>query len=180
MDARLAAVLVFVASGAVLVLEIFAGRLLAPYVGVSQETFTAIIGVVLAGIAIGTWLGGWLADRRNPRLLLPVALTLGGATAIASIPIIRALGPSADGSRPAMIIVLAALAFFVPSALLSAVTPLVVKLQLRAVDHTGRVVGRLSALGTVGALVGVFGTGFILVAHFPTTPVLIGLGAGSS
>jgi len=177
MDSRLAAVLVFVASGSVLVLEILAGRLLAPYVGVSLETFTAVIGVVLAGIAIGTWLGGWLADRRNPRALLPVALTLGGAAAIASIPIIRALGPSADGSRPPTIIVLAALAFFFPSALLSAVTPLIVKLQLRTVDHTGRVVGRLSALGTVGALVGVFGTGFILVSQFPTTPVVLGLGS---
>ena len=99
MDSRLAAVLVFVASGSVLVLEILAGRLLAPYVGVSLETFTAIIGVVLAGIAIGTWLGGRLADRRDPRALLPVALTLGGAAAIAAVPIIRALGPSADGSN---------------------------------------------------------------------------------
>ena len=177
MDGRLAGLLVFVASGAVLVLEILAGRLLAPYVGVSLETFTGIIGVVLAGISIGTWLGGRLADRRDPRVLLPVALSLGGAAAIAAVPIIRALGPSADGARPSTIVVLAALAFFVPSALLSAVTPLVVKLQLRTVDHTGRVVGRLSALGTAGSLVGVFGTGFILVAQFPTTPVVLGLGS---
>ena len=79
--------------------------------------------------------------------LLPVALSLGGAAAIAAVPIIRALGPSADGARPSTIVVLAALAFFVPSALLSAVTPLVVKLQLRTVEHTGRVVGRLSRWG---------------------------------
>ena len=49
-DRRVADVRVLCASGAVLVLEIIAGRLLAPYVGVSQETFTAVIGVVLAGI----------------------------------------------------------------------------------------------------------------------------------
>ena len=153
MDSRLAGVVVFVASGSVLVLEILAGRLLAPYVGVSLETFTGIIGVVLAGIATGTWVGGWLADRIDPRRLLPGALVLGGAAAIAAVPIIRALGPSVRPPSPPSIVVLATLGFFAPSALLSAVTPLVVKVQLGALDHTGRVVGRLSALGTAGSLV---------------------------
>ncbi|MGC1207692.1 MAG: fused MFS/spermidine synthase, partial [Ornithinimicrobium sp.] len=50
---RYAQVLVFVSSAAVLVLEILAGRLLAPYVGISLETFTGIIGTILAGIAVG-------------------------------------------------------------------------------------------------------------------------------
>ena len=100
MDSRLAGAVVFVASGAVLVLEILAGRLLAPYVGVSLETFTGIIGVVLAGIATGTWLGGWMADRVEPRRLLPGALVLGGAASIAAVPIIRALGPSVQQATP--------------------------------------------------------------------------------
>ena len=43
-----AAGLVFAASGAVLVLEILGIRLLAPYVGLTLETTTAIIGTVLA------------------------------------------------------------------------------------------------------------------------------------
>ncbi|MET0147471.1 MAG: fused MFS/spermidine synthase [Ilumatobacteraceae bacterium] len=177
MDSRLAGAIVFVASGAVLVLEILAGRLLAPYVGVSLETFTGIIGVVLAGIAVGTWSGGRLADRVDPRLLLPGALALGGAAAIAAIPIIRALGPEARPPDPPTIVFLAATAFFAPSALLSAASPVVVKIQLADLDQTGRVVGRLSALGTAGSLVGVFTTGFVLVAEFPTTPVVITLGA---
>ncbi len=41
---------VFIASAAVLVLEMMADRMLAPYVGVSLKTFTGIIGTVLAGI----------------------------------------------------------------------------------------------------------------------------------
>ena len=167
----------FAASGSVLVLETLAGRLMAPYVGVSLETFTGVIGVVLAGIATGTWCGGRLADRIDPRALLPVALTLGGGAAIAAVPIIRAIGPGADGSSPLTIIFLAAMAFFLPAALLSAVSPLTVKAQLRDVEHTGRVVGRVEALGTAGSLVGVFGTGFILVAEFPTTPVVIAIGS---
>ena len=177
MDRRLAGALVFCASGAVLVLEILAGRLVAPYVGVSLATFTGIIGVVLAGISVGAWLGGRLADRTDPRRLLPGALALGGAAAVAAIPIIRTVGPAADGASAPTILFLAATAFFVPSLLLSTVTPMVVKLQLHSVTETGQVVGQLSALGTAGSLLGVFGTGFILVAEFPTTPVVIVLGA---
>jgi spermidine synthase len=177
MSNRLAGALVFFASGSVLVLEILAGRLLAPYVGVSIETFTGIIGVVLAGIAIGAWLGGGLADRFDPRRLLPGALTVGGGLVIGSVPLVRLFGPSSPDASPGTIVVLATVAFFAPSAVLTAVTPIVVKVQLRALDQTGRVVGWLSAMGTAGALVGVFTTGFVLVAAFPTTPVVIVLGA---
>ena len=60
-----AAARVFTSSGAVLALEILAGRLLAPYVGVTLESYTGIIGVILAGIAVGSWLGGKVADRRD-------------------------------------------------------------------------------------------------------------------
>ena len=54
---------VFVSSAVTLVLEITAGRLIAPYVGVSIYSWTSIIGVVLAGLSLGNWLGGAWADR---------------------------------------------------------------------------------------------------------------------
>lgn len=176
MSERRALALVFLASGAVLVLEILAGRLLAPFVGVTLQTFTGIIGVVLAGIALGTWQGGRLADRTDPSRAIPLLLAGGGALAIISVPLIRVLGEADLGNGPFAIVSLATLGFFLPSAVLSAVTPMVVKLCLRSVDHTGAVVGRLSAAGTTGSLVGVFLTGFVFVARFPITPVLVGVG----
>lgn len=178
MPGALAAVIVFLSSAAVLVLEILAGRLLAPYVGVTLETFTGIIGVVLAGIALGTWLGGRLADRIDPRRALPHTLILGGATAIAAVPLIRALGPDFSSSGPTTVVVLSLVGFLAPSALLSAASPLVVKIVLTDLAQTGHVVGRLSAIGTAGSLVGVFVTGFVLIAAFPTTPVILVTGLG--
>lgn len=174
-SSRLASLTVFVASGAVLVLEILAGRLLAPYIGVTLQTFTGIIGVVLAGIAAGTFIGGRLADRRDPRSMLPAALAVGGVLAVATVPLIRLFGPGLDGGV-ASIVFLAGVSFLLPSAVLSAVSPMVVKICLDSVEHTGQVVGRLSAMGTAGSLVAVFVTGFVFVAAFPTTPVIIGLG----
>ena len=71
---RVPEAVVFVASGAVLVVELLGLRLLAPYVGLTLETTTAIIGAVLAGIAAGAALGGRAADTVEPRLLLPILL----------------------------------------------------------------------------------------------------------
>jgi spermidine synthase len=172
----LASALVFFTNAAVLVLEILAGRLLAPYVGVTLQTFTGIIGVVLAGIALGTWYGGRLADRVDPNKLLGPMLVIGGALSIASLPLIRIFGSAGLGAGPPAIILLSLVGFFLPAAVLSAVSPAVIKLQLESLDETGSVVGWLSALGTIGALFGSFITGFLLVAALPTGPIINAVG----
>lgn len=171
--------LVFFTSAAVLVLEILAGRLVAPYVGVSLETYTGIIGTVLAGIAVGSAVGGRIADSRDPRSLLGPLLIAGGATAIAALPIITALGPgiARSGGGPVGIVTLALSAFVVPTSLLSAVTPMAAKLRLASTAETGTVVGGLSAAGTAGALVGTFATGFVLVAALPTRAIVVSVGS---
>lgn len=154
--------IVFAASAAVLVMEILANRLMAPYVGVSLETFTGIIGVVLAGIATGAFAGGRLADVHDPRLLLPAALGFGGLLVWVAVPIVRGLGPSLTHD-PVAIVVLATAGYFAPAAVLSAVTPIVAKLRLSTLEETGSVFGGLSAAGTAGGLAGTFVTGFVLV-----------------
>lgn len=173
---RRATLLVFGTSAAVLVLEILAGRLMAPYVGISLETFTGIIGTVLAGIAAGAAGGGQLADQRDPGPLIGPSLVVGGALAWLSLPIVDALGPQL-GNGPASIVILTFAAFFMPAAVLSAVSPMVAKLRLLSLDDTGSVVGGLSASGTVGALAGTFITGFVLVSALPTRPIVLGVGA---
>lgn len=162
MSRRAALAVVFAASAAVLVVEIVANRLLAPYVGVSLETFTGIIGVVLAGVAVGATIGGRLADRYDPRRLLGPALALGGVLVWVAVPVVRVLGPRVDDG-PASIVILAAAGYVAPCAVLSAVSPIVAKLRLDSLDRTGSVFGGLSAAGTAGGLAGTFVTGFFLV-----------------
>ncbi len=171
-----AAALVFISSAAVLVLEILAVRLMAPYVGVTLEVYTAIIGVVLAGIAVGSWLGGKSADRVDPRTIIGPLIVAGGILSFVTIPLVDGLGAGLRGAGPTTTTVITFLAFFAPAAVLTAVTPAVIKLQLASLDETGRVVGRLSAIGTAGAILGTFVTGFVLVAALPTRPVIRGLG----
>lgn len=172
----LAGVIVFVSSGSVLVLELLALRLIAPYVGITLETNSAVIGSALAGIALGAWAGGRAADVADPRVLVPGLLIVSGIAALLTVPAVRWVGGTVSGGDQSAVLLLALAAAFGPAALLSAVPPMVVKLQLRDLRQTGEVVGTLSGIGTVGAIVATFVTGFVLVAAFPTSAIVVVLG----
>ena len=167
------AVLVLASSAIVLVSEIVAARVIAPYVGITLETFSAVIGCVLAGISIGSWAGGWLADRVPARTLLTGSLTLGGAALIASPYVVRGIGPHVTPSAPSGALFLAAGGFLLPSIALSAVTPTVLKAIGQGSRRLGSVAGAVSAIGTAGALIGNFGAGFILVGSLRSGQILV-------
>lgn len=151
------------AAGAVLVLEILAVRLLAPYVGLTLETTTSIIGAALAGIALGAAIGGRIADRTNTRLLVVGLLVGGGVLALLSAPVVHWLGPGARGDGDIAALGITLIALVPAAAVLSAVSPAVAHLQLHDLRASGTVVGSLSGWATAGALLGTFGTGFVLV-----------------
>ena len=89
----LARITVLVSGAAILVVETLATRLVAPYVGLTLESTTAVIGVALAGIAAGAALGGRWADLVPPRRVATLGLALGGLGVLAVRPVVRLLGP---------------------------------------------------------------------------------------
>ena len=180
-----AAAVVFIASFCTLVIELVAGRVLAPYVGVSLYTWTSIIGVVLAGISAGAWAGGWLADRRPAPTTLGWLLLAAGITAMAIAPATTFLAEE-DGlltqygiamSLLSRVVLLAFVLFFLPSFFLGMISPVAVKIAVRDLETTGRVVGKIYAFSTLGSIAGTFVTGFYLIAAFGTRATLAGTGA---
>ncbi len=169
---------VFVSSACTLVLEIVAGRLLAPYVGVSLYTWTTIIGVVLAGITVGNYLGGVLADRRPERTTLGVLLLASGATSLAVLVLGALLAPLASTGwpLPLRIAVLATGLFLVPSTILGMISPVVVRLSLDDLSRAGHTVGKIYACSALGSIVGTFATGYVLIAAFGTRAIVLGVG----
>jgi len=169
--------IVFVSSACTLVLELVAGRLLAPYVGVSLYTWTSIIGVVLAGITIGNYLGGVLADRRPQRSTLGALLLASGAASLAVLALVGLLAPVAGAGWPLVprILVLATI-FLVPSTILGMVAPVVVRLSLDDLTRAGHTVGKIYACSALGSIVGTFATGYWLIATFGTRAIILGVG----
>jgi spermidine synthase len=169
--------LAFVASAAVLTLELLSLRLVAPYVGLTIQANSAVIGMALGGIAAGAWLGGQLADAREPRSMLGPLFLTAGALTVVMLPLVRLLGESIGSANPAVVLLMAMIAVFLPSTALSAVPPLVVKQMLADLRLTGTTVGLVSAAGTIGGLVATFVTGFLLVAYFPVRGLVLTIAA---
>jgi hypothetical protein len=119
--------LVFGASAAVLVVELVALRLLAPYLGLTMETSTLVIGTALGAIALGALYGRRAADAVAPRRAIAPLLSLSGA-AVAMTPfLVRATGEHAPHG---LLFLVAGVTIVIPGALLSALTPMVIKLML--------------------------------------------------
>ena len=168
--------IVFSASACGLIIEIVASRLLAPTVGVSLFTWTSIIGVVLAGISIGNYVGGLTADRFPTPKTLGLILLGAGLTSLAVLPLIALVSDlySSLHILPRILLITSTL-FLVPSVILGMVTPVVIKLRLRDLSQTGNVVGRIYAVSTAGSIFGVFVTGFVLIQWIGTRPILLGV-----
>lgn len=179
------AAVLFLVSAAALVLEIVAGRLLAPYVGMSLYTWTAIIAVVLAGLSVGHWIGGVLAAPHvgAAQAARRIAWSLVGAavTTLAVLGLLR-LGASpllALGLHPILaIVLLASLLFLPPSLFAGIISPILTKLAVDAApDHPGRVIGRMYALGAVGSIFGTLAAGYVFISWIGSTGTVLAVAA---
>jgi predicted membrane-bound spermidine synthase len=173
------AALIFVTSALVLVVEVVAARLIAPFVGVSLYSWTAIIGVVLAGLSLGNWIGGVWADRGASKQTAGLVLLLASLSVFAVLLILPHLSEylqTVPLSLASLSVALAGALFFIPAALLGVLTPLLITLSLQLSNRTGHMIGMLHALAALGSIFGTFVTGFYLVQWIGSRNIIIATG----
>jgi spermidine synthase len=168
--APLLRVLVFAGGFASIGVELTASRLLAPYFGSSTFIWASLIGLTLAFLSLGYFLGGRLADRR-PEPVVLYAVTAIAAVAIGMIPFVarplltgsldafRQLDAGAFyGSLVGTLLLLAP-----PVTLLGFISPFAIRLQLLDVASAGKTAGSLYALSTIGSIAGSFVPALVLI-----------------
>lgn len=168
-------IVTFVSGALVMIYEITGSRILAPFLGSSTYVWTSLIGVILAALSLGYWLGGKTADKKPEIRVLSIVL-LAGAFLMAATILLKDSILGAVARIPLNLevkAVIAALVLFAPvSVLFGFVTPYVVRLRLNDVADAGKTVGRLYALSTVGSIVGTFLAGFALLPFVGSTRIL--------
>jgi spermidine synthase len=171
---------VFAAGVGTLATEIGASRLLAPYFGNSTIVWANVIGLTLASLSLGYWLGGRLADRRpTPRTLgvvVVVAACLIAAATLAARPILDASVEGLDrvSAGAAIGSFFGVLVLFVPPVtLLGMVAPFAIRLALSDLESAGTVAGRLYAVSTIGSLLGTFLSALVAIPAFGTQRTLL-------
>jgi spermidine synthase len=173
-------IIVFLSNFCILVLELVAGRMMAPIVGVSLYTWTSIIGVILAGISLGNYIGGKIADRWASRKVLALLFALSAAGSVSILLVIDQIGPLRQLEVPIAlgVVLIFTAVFLLPAAILGTISPVVVKLTLADLNQTGNVVGKIYAAGAGGSIFGTFATGFFLISAFGTRMIVWGVAGG--
>ncbi|MEE4255868.1 MAG: fused MFS/spermidine synthase [Bacteroidales bacterium] len=166
---------VFLCGAIVMIYEIVGSRVVAPHFGTSIYVWTSLIGIILASLSIGYWLGGKIADRSPTFRSLSGIILLGAifilVTALIKDPLLRFISHSF--SDMILRTLLAAILLFAPaSIMLGMVSPYAVRLKIKAVDTSGSIVGNLYAISTVGSIAGTFLAGFVLIPLAGSTSML--------
>ncbi len=165
-------------AAASLVVEIVAGRMLAPYLGMSLYTWTAVIAVVLAGFSAGHWAGGRIAEQAPARALALTGWSMAGAalTTAGAVFLLRwsAGGVIAALDHPlAAITALTALVFFLPSFFAGVPAPVLAKVAVAVRPaRAGRALGAIFAAGALGAIAGTLLAGFLFISWLGSSGTL--------
>jgi len=166
--------IVFITGAAVLVIEVTATRILAPYFGNTLFTISSIIGVILGALSLGYYLGGVLADR-HPRLSVFFLLILAAGLFSLLIQLFSETFLPLLGGMLGMKVgppVASLILFFVPSLLLGMMSPFVIKLKARELKKIGKVSGSVFFWSTLGSIAGSFLTGFFLIPHWGISRII--------
>jgi spermidine synthase len=172
---RSAIIAIFVLSGASgLIYEVVWSRQLVLVFGNTTQAVAAILTGYFGGMAVGSLVGGRVADRVRSPLRLYGTLELLLVAVVLATPFLFSLIRSAYGSaysslvdQPALLagirFILALLALAPATVLMGATLPSLSRYLARRAADLGDVFGRLYAANTFGAIVGSAAAGFVLI-----------------
>lgn len=174
-------VIAFLTGFVLMAYEMIASRILAPNIGTSTYIWTSVIGVIIAALAVGYAVGGWLADRRAKQtdlvwLLLVCALAVAGT--LLFYPTVLDLGGRWLTDLRLQALFDVTLLFMPASFIMGVISPYLTRLNVHSVATAGRAVASLSALNSIGGISGTFFTGFIffsLIGSRETLALLVAL-----
>lgn len=173
---------VTLAGMAVLIVEITAMRMLAPFFGNSIFTISSVIGIILAALGLGYYLGGTLADRK-PSAVWFFSLIVVAGFSVLLLQFFNAVLLPGMAYKLSLIdgpLIASFLMFFLPALFLAMLSPFAIAL-LHA-REAGRGVGNASGLvffwSTLGSIAGSLATGFVLIPHWGIGNIVVGTGSG--
>jgi spermidine synthase len=162
---------------AALIYEVVWTRALSIILGSTTYALSTLLSTFMAGLALGGFIGGRLADRGKNLLLIFGLLELGiGIFGVVTIPLIHMMPPlyfkiyRAFHLSPAVYFfcqfLLCSAIMLIPTTFMGATFPVVSKRVTTSVKEMGKWVGGAYSFNTFGAIIGSFSAGFILMPVF--------------
>lgn len=160
-------------------LEIIGARFVQPVFGSSIDVWAAIISVFILSLSIGYVVGGRIADRSHSNKALGWVILIAGVF-YCLIPwygmsFMESLGEGVHTSRIG-VLVAAMILYLAPSLLLGTVSPILVKLVFTSAERVGTTTGTLYAIGSIGNVLGILVTDYVLLANVTLNTNIIAMG----
>ncbi len=181
------AVLFLLSGAAGLIYQIVWHRLLEIYFGVTMTAITLIVAAYMAGLGLGSLLGGRIANRLKRVVLVYGIVEMGIAVfGYFSPDLIHWIGQRTAGSLYPLVFLLSFALLLIPTALMGMTLPLLTQAFVNRVEISGHVIGLLYGINTLGAGLGALVAGYFLIGWLGfdgTTQVavalnvLVGIGA---
>ncbi|HMH70378.1 MAG TPA: fused MFS/spermidine synthase, partial [Candidatus Saccharimonadales bacterium] len=166
----------FASGFSLMAFELIGARMLAPAIGSSTYVWTSVIGVIIAALSAGYFLGGKLADLRGrpgdiALLCLTITIGMGAMLLLFDSTMAWIVQTQSDLRFKGVI---ASLLLFAPTSLLiGMLSPYLVKLKITSLLSSGQSVAGLSAFESIGGIVGTFVTGFIVFSYIGAREALV-------
>ncbi len=163
----------FITGAAVMILQIIGVRILATQLGTTVAVWSCMIAVTITALAIGYYLGGYYADKGTNQKTRALCVAGAGIAVLLIIPlkeVVFMIGSSLPYGVRATIV--SFLLFVIPTILLAMTTTYTTRMELDVVSKAGSNSGTLYAVSTLGSIVGVFGTSFLLIPSFGVVSIL--------
>lgn len=167
---------------AVLIVEIAATRILAPYFGNSIFTFSSVISTILAALSLGYYFGGRIADRKPSDVLFCSLIVVAGFTVLL-LQLLNATVLPEMAYKLSMIdgpLIVSVMMFLLPALFLGMLSPFAIKLlhTCNADTGVGNAAGLVFFWSTFGSIAGSLSAGFLLIPHWGVGNIIIGVGLG--
>lgn len=167
----------FVVGFSVMTFELISGRFMAPYLGSSLYTWTAVLMAILSAVAIGSYMGGKFASHTTIISEAWIWLILSaGLISLATLVFMEPLGAVVQMSHWPIIILTLAFSFFIffpPALTLAVLMPLLVKTDIQTIEMSGSRLGSLAAWNAAGSILGTYMTGFFFTSYMHTKQVVL-------
>ncbi len=181
----LAGVLFFLSGASALVYQVAWQRILALHSGVGIYSVAMIVGAFMAGLGIGSHLGGALSARATGtgalRLFAALELSIGLFGAVSPILYYDWLYPKASGlpspSWQGALLHFAAL--LPPTALMGMSLPFLVRAMVHEVGAAGRTIGYLYGINVLGAAVGALLAPWLLIPRLGIRGAVVAAALGN-
>lgn len=167
----------FVAGFSLMTVELISSRIVAPIIGSSIFTWTSVIGVTLLGLSIGSWIGGVLADKENKKNILSFSFLV-SSILVFIIPILSKdtnFIINSSNSALWLNLFLSSYLFLLPAVAIGTIQPIILKNFADDFSKIGSKYGILSAVWSIGSVLGVFLTGFVFISIIGSFETIFGV-----